>query len=240
MENYTVYKLTFPDGKIYIGQTSLPVEQRWKNGEGYKGQNVYVPITLNGWDNIKKEILHTNLTKELALAIEQYYIHKFHSVKNGYNIKQVSEKEVIKTLPAEFKINILTQEIMQKLSNIDFNSSTRLLTFSELRKLAKIAQETEVIFEWNGAGSFITTVKEAAESQDVYLGGCGHYTFLFLSDWRVWIGDPSLKFTLKTPWLDLKDVKEYNSAFITDWKAKEFYLKNREFPASFNEGFEKY
>lgn len=83
--NYTIYKFTFSDGKIYIGQTSEPVEERWKNGEGYKTQPVYVPITLEGWDNIKKEILHTGLTREQANKLEKYYIHKFNSIENGYN-----------------------------------------------------------------------------------------------------------------------------------------------------------
>ena len=36
MNNYTVYKFTFSDGKIYIGQTGETLENRWKNGEGYK------------------------------------------------------------------------------------------------------------------------------------------------------------------------------------------------------------
>lgn len=84
-ENYTIYKFTFSDGKIYIGQTSQPVEERWKNGEGYKGQDVYVPIILEGWNNIQKEILHTGLTEEQANKLEKFYIKKFNSVEKGYN-----------------------------------------------------------------------------------------------------------------------------------------------------------
>ena len=85
MENYSIYKFTFSDGKVYIGQTSQPVEQRWQNGEGYKGQDVYVPIALEGWGNIQKEILHTGLTEEQANQLEKHYIKKFNSIKNGYN-----------------------------------------------------------------------------------------------------------------------------------------------------------
>ena len=85
MENYTIYKFTFSDGKTYIGQTKEKIEDRWKNGEGYKGQDVYVPIVLEGWDNIKKEILHTNLTAEQADKLEKFYIKKFNSKNNGYN-----------------------------------------------------------------------------------------------------------------------------------------------------------
>ena len=36
MENhYTVYKLTDPDGKVYIGVTGKTVEERWNKGRGY-------------------------------------------------------------------------------------------------------------------------------------------------------------------------------------------------------------
>ena len=30
--HYTVYKLTDPEGKIYIGVTGQTVEQRWRKG----------------------------------------------------------------------------------------------------------------------------------------------------------------------------------------------------------------
>ena len=33
--HYTVYKLTDPEGKIYIGCTRKPVEERWKKGRNY-------------------------------------------------------------------------------------------------------------------------------------------------------------------------------------------------------------
>lgn len=84
-ENYSIYKFTFSDGKVYIGQTNKPVEERWRKGEGYKGQDVYVPIILDGWDNIKKEILHSGLTLVQANKLEKFYIKKFNSEINGYN-----------------------------------------------------------------------------------------------------------------------------------------------------------
>lgn len=89
--SYSIYKLTFPDEKIYIGQTCKSVEERWKNGKGYKDQKVYLPIILNGWEQIKKEILHTNLSKNQADELEQYYIKQFNSIENGYN--QINKKQ---------------------------------------------------------------------------------------------------------------------------------------------------
>lgn len=66
--NYTVYKHTFPNGKTYIGITSLSVQKRWANGLGYKKTNlVGKAIRRYGWGNIKHEVLFTNLTKEQAI-----------------------------------------------------------------------------------------------------------------------------------------------------------------------------
>lgn len=96
--NYKIYKFTFSDGKIYIGQTKMNLEERWRNGEGYKNQDVYVPITLEGWDNIQKEILHTNLTMEQANKLEKYYIKKYNSIKNGYNRNNGNKNNLINNL----------------------------------------------------------------------------------------------------------------------------------------------
>lgn len=38
LNNYTVYKHTFPNGKIYIGITKQAPSKRWRNGTGYSGQ----------------------------------------------------------------------------------------------------------------------------------------------------------------------------------------------------------
>ena len=38
MREYSVYKHTFPNGKVYIGITKQNPLKRWRNGTGYKGQ----------------------------------------------------------------------------------------------------------------------------------------------------------------------------------------------------------
>ena len=241
MENtYSIYKFTFSDGKVYIGQTSGSVENRWKGGEGYKGQDVYAAIIRDGWDNVQKEILHENLPKEWATQIERYYMNKYNSIENGYNNTKINPKKLIKNLPAELRLKELENKIIEKLPILKSTSPNRLITFSELRTLATTNPELEVVYEYCSASTFLCTAKVAAKTRDVYGGGCGNYTFLFLTEWRVWIGNPDIKTILKTPWLETKDVIDYNSAFITDKKAKDYYLVNEDFPATFNRGFEDY
>lgn len=86
--NFTVYKHTSPNGKVYIGITSQKPEYRWDNGNGYRNQRLfYRAIQKYGWKNITHEILFNNLTEEEAKLTEQLYIALYDSfnVKYGYN-----------------------------------------------------------------------------------------------------------------------------------------------------------
>ena len=88
MKNWKVYKHTSPSGKVYIGITSQIPERRWNDGKGYKqNPHFYVAIQKYGWDNIKHEIIYTNLTKEDACKMEVETIRKYDSTNRlyGYN-----------------------------------------------------------------------------------------------------------------------------------------------------------
>ena len=53
--HYTVYKLTGPDGKVYIGYTGKGVEKRWRNGNGYSRRTpIRRAIDAFGWDAFEK------------------------------------------------------------------------------------------------------------------------------------------------------------------------------------------
>lgn len=77
--NYTVYYHEFPDGKMYVGQTCKPLNERWgKNGNGYKSNApMYDEILRCGWDNIKHVIYKTGLNALQALKEEDRLIKEF-------------------------------------------------------------------------------------------------------------------------------------------------------------------
>lgn len=86
---YSVYKHICPNGKVYIGITSMNPIKRWKNGAGYKNQQLFYRAILKcGWDNIKHEILVEGLTKEQACEkeIELIALYKSNQKEFGYNI----------------------------------------------------------------------------------------------------------------------------------------------------------
>lgn len=87
--SYCVYKHTFPNGKIYIGITSIKPEKRWRYGKGYKHNQFLTDAVLKyGWDNVKHDILYSGLTKEEAEQKEIELITKHHATnrKFGYNL----------------------------------------------------------------------------------------------------------------------------------------------------------
>lgn len=89
LQMFTVYKHTFPDKKVYIGQTAQNPKKRWKCGFGYINNDLFFrAIVKYGWDNIQHEILFDGLTKEEANTIEkeQIKLSKSNDPKYGYNI----------------------------------------------------------------------------------------------------------------------------------------------------------
>ena len=86
--HYTVYKLTDPKGKIYIGCTGKTVEERWRKGWHYNRRTIiYKAIREFGWENFEKKILCENLTREGAEKLEKWFIAYYDSANpgKGYN-----------------------------------------------------------------------------------------------------------------------------------------------------------
>lgn len=85
---YSVYKLTSPNGKVYIGITSQKPERRWNNGKSYyRNKHLYNAILRSGWDNFKHEIIVSGVSKETACALEIKLIalHESANPQFGYN-----------------------------------------------------------------------------------------------------------------------------------------------------------
>lgn len=77
------------NGKVYIGITCLSLNDRWRNGRGYKSCKLFYKAILKyGWDNFEHLILYKNLNKEEAEKTEIKLIKQYNSNnKNyGYNI----------------------------------------------------------------------------------------------------------------------------------------------------------
>jgi group I intron endonuclease len=88
MENYIIYKLTSPSGKIYIGRTDdfdrRMIEHKAISKKD-KIRHLYKWVRKHGWNNFIKEIIDTADTLDDAISKELKYILEFDTVKSGYN-----------------------------------------------------------------------------------------------------------------------------------------------------------
>lgn len=82
---YSVYILTVPDGRKYVGTTAMPVKRRWNHGNGYRFcQALWEIIRAVGWDAIAKEVVDCDLTESEASELEQQLILKYRSTESGF------------------------------------------------------------------------------------------------------------------------------------------------------------
>lgn len=89
---YIVYKhINKINGKVYIGQTALNVERRWRNGKGYKTGVFKKAIEKYGWDNFEHIIVRDKLSKEEANLLEVSLIRKYKELGICYNITDGGE-----------------------------------------------------------------------------------------------------------------------------------------------------
>ena len=91
LEEWSVYKHTSPNGKIYIGITHQKPEKRWLCGYGYKSNHhFWNAISKFGWNNFDHEIIASGLTQKQAEQMEKDLVRKYNSTdKNfGYNVAE--------------------------------------------------------------------------------------------------------------------------------------------------------
>ena len=87
MNNISIYRHIFPNGKVYIGQTCQKPEYRWGNGKGYKTSPfIFNAINKYGWDNIEHQILFSNLDQLNADIIEEDLIYYYKQIGKSYNL----------------------------------------------------------------------------------------------------------------------------------------------------------
>lgn len=88
---YSIYAhINKINGKMYIGQTAVKPEERWKNGKAYNNSRYFAnAIKKYGWDSFIHIVIYSNLTKEQAAIIEEELISRYDTTNRakGYNIR---------------------------------------------------------------------------------------------------------------------------------------------------------
>lgn len=92
---FSVYKLTSPNNKRYIGITSGNPVRRWAGGRGYEyNKEFWEDIIKYGWDNIRREIVLTTENEDEAheKEIELILLYDTTNPDLGYNKFVISNK----------------------------------------------------------------------------------------------------------------------------------------------------
>ena len=122
---YKAYKLTAPNGKVYIGMTKQTLQRRFSAGRGYKGcPRMHNAIKKYGWENFKHEILFDGLSKEEAEQKEIELIRAYKSnledygynIENGGNVSGTHSEETKKKISAAHKGKHISEEVRKKCS----------------------------------------------------------------------------------------------------------------------------
>ena len=144
MNNYNIYKHTFPDGKIYIGVSTNPLK-RWSNGHGYYfNEELDKAIKDVGWENIKHEILFDRLSKEEAeqKEIELISFYNSNNKNKGFN-KSKGGRIIVKQktkIHKKTKSITIDKELMAKVEllcatlNRSFSNFVESLLKEEIKK----------------------------------------------------------------------------------------------------------
>ena len=139
-KSYFIYKYTFPNGKIYIGQT-YEGSRRFGRISSYK--NMLVRRAMDKYPNFEKEIVEY-CSVENVDDRERYYIQLYNSFNKqfGYNLtsggqtnKELSE-DVRKIISEKRKGKKLSPEVIEKMSKaviqIDSESLNAINRFSSM------------------------------------------------------------------------------------------------------------
>lgn len=139
-KTYKVYKHVFPNGKVYIGITSQPLNCRWRSGKGYN-HNIHITRAIEkyGWDNVQHFVLKGDFTLDEANSIERALIQKYKSnnPEFGYNVTAGGDGRLGHS-------HVCSEETRQKISLIN-KGRTRSEEYkkhlSELRSGKKLPPE---------------------------------------------------------------------------------------------------
>lgn len=162
--NYIIYKITFPNQKVYIGQTKNYEERKKQHYKKSQEKNpkypLYRAIKKYGWDNIIWEIIDYCKDQKELNEKEKYWIEYYNSFvgfdnSNGYNATLGGEGHLTTSFNIQdiLKISQIFQEnetltakeIKEKIPNcnIDINYIRSIIRGDKLRGFTHLPKMSE-------------------------------------------------------------------------------------------------
>lgn len=140
---WTVYAhVNKVNGKRYVGITSRNVNDRWRNGNGYKNQVFGYAITKYGWDSFDHIILADGLTVDDANEMEKAVIAEWQTQDSMYGYNVVAGGKGV----CGFKFS---EESKRKMSE---SAKNRNICYTTRKKCPPISDETRKKMSENNTG----------------------------------------------------------------------------------------
>lgn len=178
-----IYKYTSPSGKCYIGQTMFPRRRRHdhkncaKNGDN---RAFYKAIRKYGWDSFSYEVLYTTFEEDIKIRQdilnekEVYYINKYDSFKNGYNMTPGGENYSGENHPS-FGTH-LSEEHKEKLKDSVRKEVSQYTKEGDYVQTFKSAADAAAYFGKDCASTILKVCKGKGYSAQGYQWRYGHST----------------------------------------------------------------
>lgn len=112
-KNNVVYKLTFPSGKVYIGQTVQKFKERLYKHCRYLDINNKKSNAVRKYKKFKAEVIYEGCSSNQLDDFERIFIELYNSVEKGYNLDYGGITNKIRSKETREKISINTKLAMQ-------------------------------------------------------------------------------------------------------------------------------
>lgn len=117
MSSFSVYMISNDtNDKVYIGQTTKSIYERFNEHCSYKFSEIGKAINLIGKEHFSISLLDDTATTLDELAEkEAFYIQKYNSIENGYNSRYACKSNGKISSPKERYTTTIDSELLEKI-----------------------------------------------------------------------------------------------------------------------------
>lgn len=178
-----IYKYTSPSGKCYIGQTMFPRRRQHDHKNAAKNNDsrkFYRAIRKYGWDSFEYEVLYTIFEDDLQVRQdilnkkEIYYIQKYDSFRNGYNMTPGGDSYSGENHPSYG--SKLSEEHKEKLKDSVRKEVSQYTKEGDYVQTFKSAADAAAYFGKDCSSTILKVCKGKGQSAQGYQWRYGHST----------------------------------------------------------------
>jgi group I intron endonuclease len=83
-----IYLLEFPNGKVYVGQTTNTINHRLASHCSISSPCVKLNRAIQKYKEIRAHVLSSSLSQDQLNVFERFFINSYDSISSGYNLRE--------------------------------------------------------------------------------------------------------------------------------------------------------